>query len=82
MPEEEIDISSFYSMMRPKNVCICKAVSEATLIETIHDGCSTYGELVFRTGASTKCGSCSLQVRAIYEREKKKLGLVVNESVE
>jgi bacterioferritin-associated ferredoxin len=73
MPEDEIDLSQIYSLMRPKNICICKAVSEAELVNAIHSGAHTLEELIFQTSASTKCGSCATMVRAIFQREMDKI---------
>ena len=55
--------------MRPKNICLCKSVSEKTLVDTIHSGTHDLQELINKTGASTKCGSCLKQVSKIFERE-------------
>jgi bacterioferritin-associated ferredoxin len=71
MPEEEMNLNDLYSMMRPKNVCMCRSVSEKTLVDTIHNGCHDLKELIHRTKASTKCGSCSLLVQSIFNREMK-----------
>jgi NAD(P)H-nitrite reductase large subunit len=70
---DEPDLSSLFSTMRPRNVCICKAVSEKTLVEAIQGGCDTMDKLIFKTEASTKCGSCYRQVSHIFEREMKKI---------
>lgn len=73
MPDEEIDLNRIYALMRPKNICICRAVSEKTLVDTIHSGVHDLDELIFRTSASTKCGSCSSMVRSIFLREMEKI---------
>ncbi len=70
---EDNSMANLFRLMRPKNICICKAVSEAKLVDTIHSGAHTIEELVFRTDASTKCGSCSQQVRSILQRELSKI---------
>ena len=70
---DDKEITNLFRMMRPKNICICKAVSEAEIIETIHSGAHTIEELVFKTSASTKCGSCSSMVRSIFNREIQKI---------
>ncbi|MCB1140758.1 MAG: (2Fe-2S)-binding protein [Leptospiraceae bacterium] len=57
--------------MRPKNICICRAVSEKTLVDLIHSGVHDLEELRFRSDASMKCGSCYPQVRTIFNREMK-----------
>ncbi len=67
--DEEMDFARLYAMMRPKNICICRAVSENDLVQAVHNGCDTIEKLIERTSASTKCGSCSFQVNAIFERE-------------
>jgi len=74
MPEEEeIDLAKIYALMRPKNICICRAVSEQTLVDTIHSGIHDLEELMFRTSAATKCGSCASMVRSIFIREIQKI---------
>lgn len=67
--ENELDLARLYALMRPRNICICRAVSENDLVSAVHNGCDTIEKLIERTSASTKCGSCSFQVNAIFERE-------------
>lgn len=67
------DLSYLNSLMRPRKICLCKSVSEAELITCIQNGTKSLEELIFRTEASTKCGSCRGMVNAIFEREIKKL---------
>jgi bacterioferritin-associated ferredoxin len=67
------DLAQLYSLMRPRKICLCKAVSEQELVECIQNGATTLEELIFRTGASTKCGSCRGMVISIFEKETQKL---------
>ncbi|HMV42519.1 MAG TPA: (2Fe-2S)-binding protein [Leptospiraceae bacterium] len=69
---EEVDLSSLYSLMRPKKVCLCKSVTEAQLVAAIESGCDTMEKLIDVTHASTNCGTCSGSVRAIFNREMDK----------
>ena len=73
MEEESIDLSTLYSLIRPRNVCICKAVSEETIVNLIHGGCHTFHEIVLRTDAATGCGSCSMMIKSILSRELKQI---------
>lgn len=68
----EFDLSELYLLMRPKNIYICKGVSEKQIIESILDGCDTISKIAAKTKATTGCGSCSLLIRSILERELKK----------
>ncbi|MCX7997562.1 MAG: (2Fe-2S)-binding protein [Leptospiraceae bacterium] len=70
---EENELAQLYSLMRPRKICLCKAVSETDLVDCIINGANSLEELIFRTGASTKCGSCRSMVIAIFEREIKKI---------
>ena len=72
----EPDLSSLYSMMRPKKICLCRAVTEQDLIYAVHNlGCDTMEKIREKTTASTNCGTCSGRVRAILERELEKMGI-------
>lgn len=70
---EELDLAQVYSLMRPRKICLCKAVSESDLVDCIHNGTHTLEDLTFKTGASTKCGSCRSMVISIFEREIQKI---------
>ena len=39
-------------------LCICHAVTEGDVSESVHAGRSTPDEVAEHTGASTSCGSC------------------------
>lgn len=71
--DENIDLSAIFREMRPRNICTCHAVSEKTLVDTIHSGVRDLTELSLQTGASTKCGSCLKTVSKIYYREMQKI---------
>ncbi len=70
MEEEQNDLVEFYRIMRPRNICICKAVSENDIIKAIQEGYNTYEKVVLRTGATTGCGTCFRSVFNIVKREK------------
>lgn len=71
MEEENInDLINLHRMMRPKNVCVCKAVSENEIVKAIEDGYDTHQKIALRTGATTGCGTCFRSVMNILKREK------------
>lgn len=67
--ENEIDLSELYARMRPKKVCLCMSVTESELVKAIESGADTFEKLVDETTAATSCGTCTVQVLMILERE-------------
>lgn len=74
--EEGIDLNS---LMRPKRVCLCRMVTEKELVDAIREGAHTLEEIREKTRATTGCGTCSLQVYHILQRELKNLSVRKNE---
>ncbi|MBI39198.1 MAG: ferredoxin [Leptospiraceae bacterium] len=71
-----MDEAQLYAMMRPRNVCICRAVSEKRIRETISSGqASNFEELQQLTRCSTGCGTCESKVRRIMNDELEQLSL-------
>jgi len=48
-------------------VCICEAVSEKDILDLVGAGASTAHEVMEKTRAGTRCGSCRSTVVAIVE---------------
>lgn len=46
-------------------ICMCKALNERQLRETIASGASSFDELQMETGVSTCCGACTDSVHAL-----------------
>lgn len=69
--QEEDSLAELYSNLRPKNICICKAVSETEILEAISQGFNTPEKIALKTGAMTGCGTCSSTVRRIIEKAQK-----------
>jgi bacterioferritin-associated ferredoxin len=40
-------------------VCLCTGVTEKTIREVLREGASTVEEVMYCTGAGTRCGSCA-----------------------
>lgn len=70
MPEE-VDLSSLYSLMRPKKVCLCMSVTEAEIVSAIQQGADSLEKISDETFAATNCGTCSGQILMILQRELK-----------
>jgi bacterioferritin-associated ferredoxin len=68
--EEGFDINS---IMRPKRVCLCRMVTEKELVDAIREGAHTLEEIRETTRATTGCGTCTVQVYHILQRELKNL---------
>ncbi|WP_338092086.1 (2Fe-2S)-binding protein [Leptospira bandrabouensis] len=61
------------SLMRPKRVCLCRMVTEEDLVRAIHAGAVTMEQIREKTRATTGCGTCSMQVYHILQRELQNL---------
>ncbi|MEM7179346.1 MAG: (2Fe-2S)-binding protein [Spirochaetota bacterium] len=55
--------------MRPRCVCLCRAVTEKDIVQAIHEGHDTLAKLAFKTNATTGCGTCSASVQNILKKE-------------
>jgi len=40
-------------------VCLCTGVTEKTIREVLREGASTVEEVMYCTGAGTRCGTCA-----------------------
>lgn len=72
------ELEQLYSRMRPRNVCICRAVSEATIRQAIQDGATSLEMLKEQTGCATGCGTCAGKVMNLLEDE---LNTLKNKSI-
>lgn len=68
-----MDAFDINSLMRPKRVCLCRMVTEDDLVRAIREGAHTMDEIREKTRASTGCGTCSMQVYHILQRELQNL---------
>jgi bacterioferritin-associated ferredoxin len=50
-------------------VCLCIGVTDRDIRETIAEGASSVEEVMYVTGAATRCGSCLSTVAAMVEQE-------------
>jgi len=50
-------------------VCLCLGVTDHDLRETIADGATSTEEVMYCTGAGTRCGTCRATVAAIVQDE-------------
>lgn len=48
-------------------VCLCKGVSDRTVLATIRAGARTLNEVSKRCGAGTDCGACRGTIREMIE---------------
>jgi len=59
-----VDVSYASSMY----ICICKAVSDSTIRQSVNEGVNTFRELSARTGCGTQCGSCVTLAREVMDQ--------------
>jgi bacterioferritin-associated ferredoxin len=50
-------------------VCLCVGVSEREIQSTLREGACTVEEVMYCTGAGTRCGSCVPSIEAILAEE-------------
>ncbi len=63
MPLSEAEL---FALMRPAKVCVCRSVTENSILEELRSGqARTFVEVQNRTGCSTGCGTCEMRVRRI-----------------
>ena len=48
-------------------VCLCKAVTDRQIRETISEGATTFAEIGRPLGVATQCGKCCQQAKSIVE---------------
>ncbi len=48
-------------------VCLCKAVTDRQIRETISEGATTFAEIRRQLGVATQCGKCCQQAKSIVE---------------
>jgi bacterioferritin-associated ferredoxin len=53
-------------------VCICMAVTEEDILDAAASGLSTATEIMEKTGAGTRCGTCRSTVSAILDGSSSK----------
>lgn len=53
-------------------VCLCKAVTDRQIRETISEGATTFAEIRRQLGVATQCGKCCQQAKSIVETSVKK----------
>ncbi len=53
-------------------VCLCKAVTDRQIKDSINGGASTFAEVRRSLGVSTQCGKCMKQAKMIVETSVKK----------
>jgi bacterioferritin-associated ferredoxin len=51
-------------------VCLCEGLTERALLERIRGGVTTTRALARATGAGTRCGSCSCDLKRLVRRER------------
>lgn len=59
-------------LMRPKQVCLCRHVSEGEIRSAFRRGAHTFEMVQDETACSTACGTCEDTVRSIIADEAKK----------
>lgn len=75
MPSEDAPLFSpaaLNQLMRPRQVCLCRHVSEEQIRSAIRRGAHTFELVQDETGCSTSCGTCEDTVLAILADEAKK----------
>ncbi len=53
-------------------VCLCKAVTDRQIRETLSSGACTFADIRRELGVATQCGKCSQMARSIIETTTKK----------
>ena len=48
-------------------VCLCKAVTDRQIRESINGGACSYAEVRQQLGVATQCGKCSRQAKTIVQ---------------
>jgi len=49
-------------------ICICHAVNDSAIRETVKEGVSSFRDLSARTGCGTQCGSCVKLAREVMDQ--------------
>ncbi len=50
-------------------VCLCNGITDRDIRESIADGASSVEEVMYLTGAATRCGSCMATIAAMVDQE-------------
>jgi bacterioferritin-associated ferredoxin len=50
-------------------VCLCNGITDRDIRETIAEGASSVEEVMYLTGAATRCGSCRATIAAMVDQE-------------
>ncbi len=53
-------------------VCLCKAVTDRQIRETINGGACTFADIRRELGVATQCGKCGQMAKSIIETAVKK----------
>lgn len=53
-------------------VCLCKAVTDRQIRETISEGATTFAEIRRQLGVATQCGKCCQTAKSIVETATRK----------
>jgi len=51
-------------------VCLCLGVTDQEIRETIAEGASSLEEIMYCTGAGTRCGSCRNHIAGMVEEQQ------------
>jgi bacterioferritin-associated ferredoxin len=50
-------------------VCLCNGITDREIRETIAEGATSVEEVMYMTGAATRCGSCLSTIASMVEQE-------------
>ena len=50
-------------------VCLCNGITDHDIRATLAEGASSVDEVMYMTGAATRCGSCLATIAAMVEQE-------------
>jgi len=64
---EFMNEADIYAIMRPRKICICKAVTLDMIHDAIRKSGGTFEEVQAITHCSTGCGTCEGRVRGIIQ---------------
>jgi len=55
-------------------VCICNAVNESAIQQSVEDGVTSFSDLCFKTGCGSQCGCCVKLAREVLDKALAKRG--------
>jgi len=67
-----LSLDQISEMVDPPRVCLCRNVTHERLVEAVRKGANSLGKLARVTFATTGCGTCLLEVKAILDEEREK----------